>query len=334
MMKKRIIGSALIIVMLFSFIQFDNAYVTAKTLNSSSHYKLSKTGTYQLTTNIVLSSYYNTKFKMTYNIGKLSKSPYQKEISLKVYGSGAKLKKYSDGRRQLVISSTTKNGRAKYKIVRVYKNSAITYNKTLLSKASSSYKGFKDYKKYTSAESKIESNNSKIKSKAKGLFKGIKSPYKKAQKAFAFVNSYMTYGYTYQNKGALSALVHKSGVCEDYAELFIALLRAAGVPARIVTGYRINPQYFSNKTVKNAEYYSHAWPEFYLPKYGWIVVEPTFTYLYNGKKTVDYNFFAKLSSPNHFISGYSAAGNDMVSLMRYSAQYSMNHSITTSITKK
>lgn len=67
----------------------------------------------------------------------------------------------------------------------------------------------------------------------------------------------------------------KRGFCEHYATSFVYLMRAAGVPARIVTGYQggeYNP---------NGNYYivrqsdAHAWAEVWLAERGWVRVDPT-----------------------------------------------------------
>ncbi|MCB5187079.1 DUF3488 and transglutaminase-like domain-containing protein [Methylobacillus caricis] len=67
----------------------------------------------------------------------------------------------------------------------------------------------------------------------------------------------------------------KRGFCEHYASSFAYLMRAAGVPARIVTGYQggeVNPvgQYL---IVRQSD--AHAWAEVWLPERGWVRVDPT-----------------------------------------------------------
>lgn len=69
--------------------------------------------------------------------------------------------------------------------------------------------------------------------------------------------------------------VTRSGFCEHYAGSFVFLMRAAGVPARIVTGYQggeINPtdHYL---LVRQAD--AHAWAEIWLEGRGWVRVDPT-----------------------------------------------------------
>jgi transglutaminase-like putative cysteine protease len=65
------------------------------------------------------------------------------------------------------------------------------------------------------------------------------------------------------------------GFCEHYASAFVVLMRAVGIPARIVTGYQggeINPV-DGNLTVRQSD--AHAWAEVWLPGRGWKRVDPT-----------------------------------------------------------
>ena len=68
----------------------------------------------------------------------------------------------------------------------------------------------------------------------------------------------------------------KQGFCEHFASSFTVLMRAAGVPARVVTGYQggeINPV-DNYMVVRQAE--AHAWSEVWLgPVRGWVRVDPT-----------------------------------------------------------
>ncbi len=67
----------------------------------------------------------------------------------------------------------------------------------------------------------------------------------------------------------------RRGFCEHYASAFAVLMRAAGIPARIVTGYlggEVNPvgEYI---LVRQAD--AHAWVEIWLENAGWMRVDPT-----------------------------------------------------------
>lgn len=67
----------------------------------------------------------------------------------------------------------------------------------------------------------------------------------------------------------------RAGFCEHYASAFVILMRAAGVPARVVTGYQggeINPV-DGFMTVRQSD--AHAWSEIWIAGRGWLRVDPT-----------------------------------------------------------
>ncbi|MFZ5752775.1 MAG: stalk domain-containing protein [Bacillota bacterium] len=140
----------------------------------------------------------------------------------------------------------------------------------------------------------IESDNPLIIKKAKEITGGETNPFLKAKKIFAFLNSHMHYAdkpTDPANKGALSALQTGIGVCEDYSDLMVALLRAVGVPSRTVAGWMgtISQPQVTIADESGQKLPGHMWVEYYLPGYGWIPADPTYTYLYNGVPTVDYS---------------------------------------------
>ncbi len=67
----------------------------------------------------------------------------------------------------------------------------------------------------------------------------------------------------------------RRGFCEHYASAFAVLMRAAGIPARIVTGYAggdVNP-YDGWLVLRQSN--AHAWDEVWLAGRGWVRVDPT-----------------------------------------------------------
>ncbi len=67
----------------------------------------------------------------------------------------------------------------------------------------------------------------------------------------------------------------RKGFCEHYASSFVFLMRAAGIPARVVTGYQGGE--FSElggyTIVRQSD--AHAWAEVWLKERGWVRVDPT-----------------------------------------------------------
>lgn len=65
----------------------------------------------------------------------------------------------------------------------------------------------------------------------------------------------------------------RAGFCEYYAGAFVVLMRSAGIPARVVTGYLSRPA--ENSRVKVLQSDAHAWVEVWLGNKGWVRHDPT-----------------------------------------------------------
>jgi hypothetical protein len=67
----------------------------------------------------------------------------------------------------------------------------------------------------------------------------------------------------------------REGFCEHFSSAFVFLMRAAGVPARVVTGYQGGDQnpVDAKFTVRQSD--AHAWSEVFIRGRGWARVDPT-----------------------------------------------------------
>lgn len=66
---------------------------------------------------------------------------------------------------------------------------------------------------------------------------------------------------------ACDAFRAKSGVCQDFAHVFLAAVRSLGIPARYIGGYLL-------RTDVNEQEAGHAWAEAYVDGVGWIGFDP------------------------------------------------------------
>jgi tetratricopeptide (TPR) repeat protein len=130
------------------------------------------------------------------------------------------------------------------------------------------------YKKYTAPEKHIESDNQKIKEKAAEIAGDTNDPYAAAKKIYEFVLSHMSYVRFDRCRGALYALEEKKGDCTEFSDLFVALCRARGIPARSVHGFT-----YKSSGIDQL----HDWAEVYIPDGGWIPVDATW-----GRQGKDY----------------------------------------------
>jgi len=144
------------------------------------------------------------------------------------------------------------------KLITVFQAYDYEWNITALMNNIYSYDASSEfYQRYTAPESDIQSDDPFIKSLAENITSGETNPVKIAMQVYDYIINNIQYGGgPQQPQDALTVLKTQKGVCEGQANVFIALLRAKGVPARKV--YSI----------------CHAWAEFYLPEVGWIPVDP------------------------------------------------------------
>lgn len=121
----------------------------------------------------------------------------------------------------------------------------------------------------------------------------------------AKIYQYVTSTLKYRNQKTLSDRVERLGavnaienpdqaICMEYVDLFIALARAMGIPAREVDGYAFtkdSPLTPLSIDLKNGDVL-HAWAQFYDPNLGWVMIDPTWG------ATSGINYFNKLDT-NH-----------------------------------
>ena len=67
----------------------------------------------------------------------------------------------------------------------------------------------------------------------------------------------------------------RQGFCEHYASAFVTLMRAAGIPSRVVTGYQGGELNTVGNFLEVRQNHAHAWAEVWLNHQGWVRVDPT-----------------------------------------------------------
>lgn len=167
--------------------------------------------------------------------------------------------------------------------------------------------------RYLEPEPGIESDSEEIRAYAQQIAGTETNPYVLARRAFSDINQYLQYDVEGTGEqGALAALYGAVGNCDDYAKLFVAVMRALGVPARVQSGYLYQPQEHNTEPYLDVEVgrvylnsLRHAWAEFYLEEFGWVPVDPTYTYTVeiNGetRKFVNWNYFASVPSTRRYL---------------------------------
>lgn len=96
-----------------------------------------------------------------------------------------------------------------------------------------------------------------------------RNPYWMMRDIFDYINGKMFYEMTGGWNTAPTVLARGNGSCSEYSFVFIAMCRAAGLPARYVGSVVVRGEDASMDDV------FHRWVEVYLPGYGWIPVDPS-----------------------------------------------------------
>jgi len=68
------------------------------------------------------------------------------------------------------------------------------------------------------------------------------------------------------------SLSTRKGVCQDFAHIMTALVRALGIPCRYVSGYLVHDESCHDRSAEGA---THAWVEALIPEVGWVGFDPT-----------------------------------------------------------
>src|SRR3989344_345034 len=132
-----------------------------------------------------------------------------------------------------------------------------------------------EYQIYLDSSGIIDSNNKEVIKLAEQLAAGEDDAYELIFKLANWVENNIHYSLdTITEKSSKEAswvLENKRGVCDEITNLFIAMSRALGIPARFVSGL----SYTSSEQFKT-NWGPHGWAEVYLPETGWIPIDITY----------------------------------------------------------
>lgn len=199
------------------------------------------------------------------------------------------LSKFKDGTYYLQLKS--KNGKSENTIysgtqfpviitngVATFPASVVDYNNQQLSNTQGDSQEILDYwKKGSDSPSNnwINSTDSTIVKQADKITSKCTTDYSKILAIHDWVSANIYYDKDYYNKKAtgyddsVNVLKYKRAVCQGYADLTVALLRAVGIPAKVVSGYA-----GASPTLKKLS--NHAWTLAYCQSQNrWITLDTT-----------------------------------------------------------
>ncbi len=128
-------------------------------------------------------------------------------------------------------------------------------------------KGIK--RKYLQNDEKYQIDNEIIQKTIKSVVGNEKNPYWIMRKLHQYLIDHLYYKMDGAWDTAPTVIANGHGSCSEYTFVFIALCRAAGLPARYVGST------WDRKELAYMDDVYHRWVEVYLPNYGWIPTDPT-----------------------------------------------------------
>jgi len=155
---------------------------------------------------------------------------------------------------------------------------------------------------YTMEDTYWEVSSPTISQKATELLDKSLTVSENAQKAYEYTLETLEYDFevlsqgSVERKGAIAAIENPKVACMEFTDLFIAVTRAMGIPARALDGFAyskdssLSPLFIN----LNGTDLLHSWAEYYDPNFGWVPVDPTWG------KTSKMDYFTKVDT-NHLV---------------------------------
>lgn len=143
---------------------------------------------------------------------------------------------------------------------------------------------------YLKSTAQVQSDHPEIQAKAKELIQQVTTEFDAVQRILSWVVDHVHYVTPSPQYDAVYTFNHGKGNCQNYSHLACALLRAVGIPTRIVNGVTLNQPY-SVKTRQGEFTFRfgqgrHSWIEVFFPDLGWVPFDPQQTELFVSNRFV------------------------------------------------
>jgi hypothetical protein len=141
-----------------------------------------------------------------------------------------------------------------------------------------------DAQMYLASTNQVPATNPEIIAKARQLTASAKTEFAAVQQINSWVVDKMQYVLAPESYEALYSFRTGKGNCQNYSHLAAVLMRAAGIPARIVNGVTLKQPYDVDVgdgilTLRMAQG-RHSWIEVWFPDLGWVPFDPQQTQLF------------------------------------------------------
>ncbi|MCE5261943.1 MAG: transglutaminase-like domain-containing protein [Deltaproteobacteria bacterium] len=147
-----------------------------------------------------------------------------------------------------------------------------------------------EFKDYLGATEQVQSDHARIRELSGRLTRGVSTEFDAVQRLISWVVDHVSYVNPPPQYDAVFALESGKGNCQNFSHLSAALLRAAGIPARIVNGITMGRP-FDVAWEKGVMTFKmgqgrHSWIEVWFPDLGWVPFDPQNSVLFVSNRFV------------------------------------------------
>jgi len=143
---------------------------------------------------------------------------------------------------------------------------------------------------YLLSTAQVPADDPRIRAKAKALTSGVKTEFDAVQRILAWVIDHTTYVLTPPKYDAMYTFETGKGNCQNYSHLAAALMRAVGIPVRIVNGVTLKRSYDAKteygKLTFGMAQGRHSWIDVYFPDLGWVPFDPQQSQLFTSNRYI------------------------------------------------
>ncbi|MDZ7343845.1 MAG: transglutaminase domain-containing protein [candidate division KSB1 bacterium] len=145
-------------------------------------------------------------------------------------------------------------------------------------------------KEYLLSTAQVPAEDPRLRAKAAELTQGVKTEFDAVQRILSWVIDHTTYVLTPPKYDAMYTFETGKGNCQNYSHLAAALMRAVGIPARIVNGVTLKRAYDATteygKLTFGMAQGRHSWIDVYFPDLGWVPFDPQQTQLFTSNRYI------------------------------------------------
>lgn len=143
---------------------------------------------------------------------------------------------------------------------------------------------------YLAPSLQVQFEDPRIKAKARELVQGVKTEFDAVQRILTWIIDHMRYVTPPKQYDAVYAFENGKGNCQNYSHICAALMRAVGIPVRIVNGVTLKEPFTvragSEEFTFKMGQGRHSWVEVYLTDLGWVPFDPQQTELFVSNRFV------------------------------------------------